>query len=118
MLNHLLLPGRGPVSSLNIDRVHKYPYHPSTRTSPGRNIEAGSERICKVINRSQDFFVVVIFRPIGVFGGIGDLNRSTLDDVGPVGAQDQQMRVLSETSDLGEQQKQIIREDFPKVTVY
>ena len=49
---------------------------------------------------------------------LDELNRSTLDDVGPVGAQDQQMRVLSEMNELGQAQEQIIRDSFPKVTVY
>ena len=46
-----------------------------------------------------------------------EFNQSTLDDVGPIGSQDQQMRVLSEMNDLGEQKEQIIRGSFPKVTV-
>ena len=46
-----------------------------------------------------------------------EFNRSTLDDVGPLGG-DQGMAVLKEMNELGEQQEQTIRESFPKVTVY
>jgi len=49
---------------------------------------------------------------------LDDLYRSTPDDVGPVGGQDQSMRVLNEMNDLGEQQERIIRKSFPKVMVH
>jgi hypothetical protein len=48
---------------------------------------------------------------------MSDFNRSTLDDVGPLGNQDQSMRVLGEMNELGEEQEQIIRAGMPRVSV-
>ncbi len=45
-----------------------------------------------------------------------ELNRSTLDDVGPLGG-DQGMKVLDEMNSLGDQQEQSIRESIPTLTV-
>jgi hypothetical protein len=47
-----------------------------------------------------------------------DFNASTLDPLGPVGSRDEQMRVLGEMNELGEQEELIIRDGAPKVTVY
>lgn len=41
----------------------------------------------------------LFFSLIGVSGGIGNLNRSTLDDVGPFGG-DQGMAVLKDMNEL------------------
>jgi uncharacterized protein YfeS len=48
---------------------------------------------------------------------LGEFNWENLDDVRPMGG-DQGMAVLKDMNDLGQQQEQIIRESFPKVTVY
>ena len=44
---------------------------------------------------------------------LGEFNASTLDSVGQVGGQDQQMRVLGEMNEL----EQTIREGMPKVNL-
>jgi hypothetical protein len=46
-----------------------------------------------------------------------EFNQSTLDDVGPVGSQDQKMRVLGEIWELGEAQEHITRESVPTISV-
>ena len=47
---------------------------------------------------------------------LDSLNGSTLDDVGPVGG-DQDRAVLYEMNELGELQEQIIRDGVPKLSV-
>ena len=44
---------------------------------------------------------------------LAEFNRSTLDDVGPVGGQDQQMRVLGEMNELAKEREQLIQESVP-----
>ena len=48
---------------------------------------------------------------------LSEFNGATLDHVGPIGNQDQQMRVLNEMNELGEAQEQAIRASFPKITM-
>ena len=59
--------------------------------------------------RILDFFVVLSLSPIGVFGGIGNLNRSTQDDAGPVGGEDR-MKVPQEIKEMDEEHDQHIQD--------
>lgn len=46
-----------------------------------------------------------------------EFNASTMDPVGPVGSQDQQMRVLGEMNELSRAQGQLIRKGVPSTDV-
>jgi hypothetical protein len=48
---------------------------------------------------------------------LDEFNRSTLDEVGPIGGAEQGMKVLQEMNELGEAQEQIIRDGVSKISV-
>lgn len=57
--------------SLNMKRVHKYPHHPSTRTSSGQNIEGGSHQRCQGKVGFWIFFVGLILGPLCADDNVG-----------------------------------------------
>jgi len=48
---------------------------------------------------------------------LSDFNQSELDPVGPIGNQDQQMRVLNEMNELGQQEEQAFRDSVAKINI-
>jgi hypothetical protein len=89
----------------------------SIENTEGNERKAGkmTEKAKKILNKLK---VTRLFQSPEIRDrALSDFNQSKLDPVGPIGNQDQSMRVLNEMNELGQQEEQAFRDSAAKISI-